>query len=74
MMSRLTGYSQEYDVPTNSGGTFWTAMIYSPSHCVKSAFYGNYNQPRPVYLGAIPPASLPSGGPVLHRRYSRAAG
>ena len=38
-----TGYSQEYNVPTNSGGTFWTAMIYSPSHCVKSAYYGNYN-------------------------------
>jgi hypothetical protein len=41
-----TGYNQSTNTPSVSGyssATFWTPMIYSPSHCVKAVFYNQYH-------------------------------
>lgn len=37
-----TGYEQSTTTPLSTGGTYWTPMIYSPSHCVKAIFYPQF--------------------------------
>jgi hypothetical protein len=42
-----TGYEQSTNTPivtgTTTSTTFWTPMIYSPTHCVKAVFYAQYH-------------------------------
>jgi len=38
-----TGYEQSTTTPFSNGGTYWTPMIYSPTHCVKAIFYPQFH-------------------------------